>query len=80
MTVSDFCHFCGRNDSLHSVPNSKRKICSICWDIMVFVTVKYLDTLPREQVANMGDISVEHKGLEIVLFKQKKDGNDGDTD
>jgi hypothetical protein len=36
-----FCHFCGRSDSLHPVPDTTKYICSLCWEIIVHVMTKW---------------------------------------
>lgn len=36
-----YCHFCGRNDSLHSIPDSSRKVCSVCWEMIAYIASKW---------------------------------------
>lgn len=38
-----FCHFCGRSDSLHTLPNTNSQVCSKCWEIIAYIASKWYE-------------------------------------
>lgn len=38
-----YCHFCGRNDSLHPIPDTRARVCSKCWDIIAYIASKWYE-------------------------------------
>lgn len=43
MPPNTYCHFCGRSDSLNSIPDSRKKVCSICWEIIAYIASKWYE-------------------------------------
>jgi hypothetical protein len=36
-----YCHFCGKNESLHPIPNERKWVCSMCWEIIAYIASKW---------------------------------------
>lgn len=43
MVNLNYCHFCGRSDSLHAIPDTNAKVCSKCWEIVAHIVTKLLE-------------------------------------
>lgn len=53
------CHFCGRSDSLNSIPDTQSKVCSLCWEILVYIVGQFLVVLTDQAVPSNDKIILE---------------------
>jgi len=54
-----FCHFCGRSDSLHPIPEATKYVCSLCWEIIVHIVGQFLVVLTDQAVPTNDAIILE---------------------
>ncbi len=64
MPPNTCCHFCGRSDSLHPIPDTTRKVCSLCWEIIAHITAKFFEVLMDQAIPTSDEI--------ILSFLKKK--------
>lgn len=48
MPPNRYCHFCGRSDSLHPIPETTKYVCSLCWEIIIHIVTRWKEV--TEQV------------------------------
>lgn len=53
------CHFCGRSDSLNSIPDTTKKVCSLCWEILVYIVGQFLVVLTDQAVPTSDAVILE---------------------
>ena len=59
MANPNFCHFCGRSDSLNSIPDTTAKVCSKCWELIVHIVGRFLEVLTDQAIPTNDEIILE---------------------
>lgn len=57
MANPNFCHFCGRSDSLNLISEVNARICSKCWEMIAHVCWKLLTSVESAKADMMEKIT-----------------------
>ena len=59
MPSNKFCHFCGRSDSINAIPETTKYVCSLCWEIIVYIVAQFFVVLTDQAVPTNDAIILE---------------------